>query len=213
MRFLPGLLALCALGLCSSGAFATPTPVSRGAAATAPRAIDDAAHEHDVAQLSIRVDGDLLALRLRLPLKAALGRETPPRTPRQRQAARQMAAILHDPQSLFVPTAAARCTAGAVTLRSEAIDPHLLAAPRAEAAGDPTPAGSPKRSTSQATPPAHADLHADIDFRCAAPQALSGLQVRLFDAFPALRQVDAAIVTPRGDSGARLSPNRTSLTW
>jgi len=35
----------------------------------------------------------------------------------------------------------------------------------------------------------------------------------MFDAFPALGRIDVDIVTPRGQSGARLSPNRTNLTW
>ena len=60
---------------------------------------------------------------------------------------------------------------------------------------------------------AHPDLEAQVTFRCAKPQALTGLQVRVFEAFPSLREVGVAIATPRGDSGVRLSPSRTSLTW
>jgi len=202
MKLPTGLLALCGLAL--SGDLPAQQP-----------------HEHGVVRLGILVEGDRLDLRLQSPLETVAGFETAPRTEKQRQAIRRMAAILRDPQSLFVPTAAAGCIAGAVTLRADAIAPELLAAPALPAAGDsvavsgaPGTSGAAKGSSGRrTTAPAHADLEAGFAFRCAKPQALTGLQVKLFDAFPPLRQVDVAIVTPRGDSGARLSPSRASLTW
>jgi len=202
MKLPAGLLALCGLAL--SGDLPAQHP-----------------HEHGVLRLGILVEGDRLDLRLQSPLESMAGFETAPRTEKQRQAVRRMAAILRDPQSLFVPTAAAGCVAGAVTLRADTIAPELLAAPALSAAGEPVPvsggpagSGAGKGSSSRrTTAPAHADLEAGFVFRCAKPPALTGLQVKLFDAFPSLRQVQVAIVTPRGDSGARLSPSRTSLTW
>ena len=128
-----------------------------------------------------------------------------------------MAAALRAPHALFVPSPAAGCTAGEVTLRSDTIRPDLLgaAAPGAQTmqATSVPVSGPPADVRRKAAAPAHADLEANFPFRCDKPQSLTGLQVLLFAAFPSLRQVDVAIVTPRGDSGARLSPNRTSLTW
>jgi hypothetical protein len=227
MRVPAGVLALC--GLCLVGVPPAQPAQAQGqglgadhkppvAAAADPLAASavllDGPHEHGVARLAILVDGDRLDLRLRVPLQTILGVETAPRTEKQRQAVRDMAAKLRDPYSLFLPTAAAGCTAGDVTLRSDALAAELLSAstPPAAAAAI-SGSGAPAAATRKPTAPAHAELEASTAFRCAKPQALTGLQVRMFDVFPALRQIDAAIVTPRGDSGARLSPNRASLTW
>jgi hypothetical protein len=191
MKLPAGLIALC--GLAFSGALPAQAP-----------------HEHGVASLDVRVEGDRLDLRLRAPLESMAGLERPPRTDKQRQAVRTMAATLHDPHALFTPTAAAGCIAGDVVLQSDALAPELLS--RTPAA-DTVPASGSASAASKPAPPAHPDLEAQLTFRCAKPQALTGLQVRLFDAFPALREIGVAIATPRGDSGVRLSPSRTSLTW
>lgn len=190
MKLPAGLIALGGLALC--GVLPAQVP-----------------HEHGVASLDVRVDGELLELRLRAPLDSLAGMEKSPLSGKERQAVRDMATTLHAADTLFVPTAAAGCSASPVTLRSEVLAPALLAAPDAAAAAD-SKSGPPARKPA---PPAHADLEAQVSFRCARPQALNGLQVRLFDAFPALREIGVAIATPRGDSGVRLSPSRTSLTW
>jgi len=190
-------------------------PAAAAADPAAERAVLlDGPHEHGVARLAILVKGDRLDLRLRVPLQTVLGVETAPRTEKQRQAVRNMAATLRDSYALFLPTAAAGCTAGDVTLSSDALAAELLSA-SAPPAGAAAMSGSVPgpAATLKPTAPAHAELEASTAFRCAKPQALTGLQVRMFDVFPALRLIDAAIVTPRGDSGARLSPNRASLTW
>ncbi len=204
MKLPAGLVALGGLGLC--GVLPAQVPPAQGP------------HEHGVASLDVRVGGDLLELRLRAPLESLAGLERAPRTEKQRQAVRSMAATLHGPDALFVPTAAAGCSAGPVTLRSDVLVPALLVAPGASppAAGAPAtgPAATGRvQEARKQAPPAHADLEAQVSFRCTRPQALNGLQVRLFDVFPALREIRAAIATPRGDSGVRLSPGRTSLTW
>jgi Protein of unknown function (DUF2796) len=191
MKLPAGLIALC--GLAFPGALPAQAP-----------------HEHGVASLDVRVEGDRLDLRLRAPLESMAGLEKPPRTERQRLAVRKMAATLHDPQALFTPTAAAGCTAGEVVLRSDSLVPELLS--RSPAADTVAASGTASAARKPASA-AHPDLEAQVTFRCAKPQALTGLQVRLFEAFPALREIGAAIATPRGDSGVRLSPSRTSLTW
>lgn len=63
----------------------------------------------------------------------------------------------------------------------------------------------------------HADDHAELEvtwnFRCALPQALAGLDVRLFQVFPGLRRIDAAMAGPKGQLSARLSPAFPRLKW
>jgi len=203
MKLLAGLLALAACAAWGLAVGQPPAPV---------KAQGPEMHQHDLARLRISLEGNLLSLWLLAPLDGLVGFETAPRTARQRQAVKDLAARLHQPQTIFVSPAAAQCVPAHVALASEVIEPSLLAA---QAPAEAPPATEPSRRRTGANTPSrgHADLDATISFRCGKPQSLSGLQVRMFDAFPALGRIDVDIVTPRGQSGARLSPNRTNLTW
>jgi hypothetical protein len=150
-----------------------------------------------------------MELRLRAPLESLVGFETAPRTRNQRQAVKNLALRLHQPHWLFIPSAAARCSQTRVALASPAIEPALLS----DAQEIPPAAAAAVVPAARRAAATHSDLDAAITFTCLAPQSLTGLQVKLFEAFPALLQIDVDIVTPRGQSGARLSPNRASLTW
>ena len=192
-------------GLCwlmlSAGALSGANQV---AASGAPDATSEADfHRHGVARLQVGIAGKLMDLRLRAPLQSLIGFETAPRTKKQRLAVAEMATQLHQAQALFVPSAEADCVVMHVVLASDALPPDLL---RAQGAVAPA-------ARKEAARTRHADLDAMISFECGKPQSLTGLQVRMFDAFPALQRIDVEIVTPRGQSGARLSTNRASLTW
>ena len=202
-----------AVGVAALGMAAFPGPAVAQAKA-------QASHEHGVARLRVAVEGELLELRLEAPLHSLLGFESAPRTARQRQAVRDMAAQLRQPQLLFVPSVEAACSPTAVELESPALDPGLLApvgSPAASAAAGATAGAGAGRAAPAANPgprgQEHAELAAVVAFRCAKPQSLTGLQVKLFAAFAGLAQVDAEIATTKGESGARLSPNRTGLSW
>lgn len=177
-------------------------------------------HEHGAATLSIAVDGDRLTLRFESPLDNLVGFEAAPRNDRQRAAVRRMAERFHRPATLFEPTAAAGCTAASVKLGSDVIPADLLSGPVDRPTGGPTgaPAEAPKAAASAAPATSrggkgHADLDADIVFVCARPRELAGLRVRLFDAFPSVRRIDAAVATGKGQSGARLSAKQSTLSW
>ncbi len=173
--------------------------------APATDAVAQRTHEHGAARLDVSVDAQTLTIRLESPLDNLVGFESAPKSEQQRTTVRRMAERFHRPQDLFQPTAAAACTPGSVSLASLAIPAALLAAPGAPVpAADPLPAVAGK---------GHADLEVDITFRCARPQALDGLEVRLFDAFPLLRRIDAGVVTAKGQSGTRLSRGRSALSW
>ncbi len=216
MNFPAGLTVLCCLLFPDAASSASTTSASTTPASTLPAfatvATPDAPHEHGVAHLRIAVTGDALELRLRTPLHTLLGFESAPRNLKQRQAVQRMAAQLRQPEMLFVPTQQAQCTSAGVVLTSEAIAASHLA-PDAAATPSAATAGPATTTARQATASPHADLDALITYRCGNPRLLIGLQVRMFETFPALRQIEVEIATPRGNSGARLSPNRTGLTW
>lgn len=190
-------------------------------------------HVHGVAALEIALDGATMQINLNSPLDNLLGFERAPRNEKERETVRTMTSKLHQADNLFIFTPAAQCRLGAVRLESPLLPSELLM-PRSSSGSDKSKGAKydkddrssassplPRGSTSSASMPSatapvgehHAELEATWNFRCAAPQALQDIDVRLFDAFPGLRRLDAMIVGPKGQSGAKLSPASTRLKW
>ncbi len=162
------------------------------------------AHQHGVARLEVAVDGNGLTVTLDTPLDNLLGFERGPRTDAERKAVQAMAQRLRNAATLVVPAAAASCQLQGVDLASDVIAPALLAvAPAAAAAPPAAPAGG-----------GHADLEAVFRFQCAQPPALKSLDVAgLFQAYPRLKQLDAALAAPGVQRGAKLRPRQATLAW
>lgn len=148
------------------------------------------AHVHGEADLIIAVDGNQLQLELTSPLDSLLGFEHASRTEKQRKAAQALRERFARPETLFAPSAAARCTAAPAQLKAPVLD---------AAAGNKADG--------------HAELEASIVFRCEAPDALKEVDVRLFDAFAPLHRVKAQVAGPRGQRGATLTPKRRVVSW
>lgn len=148
------------------------------------------AHVHGAARLEVAIDGNTLAITLESPLDSLLGFEHAPRTDQERMAVRAMAEHLNRAARLFAPTPAAGCAPVSVKLESPVLAP----------AGKPAADG-------------HADVDGDYVFRCERPEGLRNLEVKLFDAFPGLRQVDVQVAGPRGQAAARLSPKARRIAW
>jgi Protein of unknown function (DUF2796) len=146
------------------------------------------AHVHGIAVLQIAVDGSTVSLSLESPLENLLGFEHAPRNDAEQVAVRALRERLNKPETLFVPTPAARCAATSVKLASPVFE------------------AQPMNSV-------HADLDAEFTFTCERPEALRDLEVRLFDGFPATRHIDVQVVAPRGQSAARLDAGRRRISW
>jgi hypothetical protein len=165
---------------------------------------------HGAAELRIVVDGPQLQLALETPLINVLGFEHAPRNDKQRAAVRAMAAKLRRPQELFIPTPAARCTAGDVSLQSAVLAPELLGEKKGtDSAASTQRAAAPQKEQASE----HADLDASFSWRCEAPAQLKGIDVGLMKAFPGLRKLDVQVVGPHGQSATQVTPARRSVTW
>ncbi|MDE2367230.1 MAG: DUF2796 domain-containing protein, partial [Betaproteobacteria bacterium] len=177
-------------------------------------------HVHGQAILEIAIDEAMVQVNLNSPLDNLLGFEHAPRNERERKIARTMATKLHQADNLFIFTPAARCRLESARLESPMLSPDLLMPVSGNSVGKSgggtsgiSKAPSPAPSAPVAASDDHAELDATWNFRCVQPQALQGLDVRLFQAFPGLRRIDAAIAGPKGQSSARLSPTSTRLKW
>lgn len=149
------------------------------------------AHQHGVARVEVAVDGTKLEIHFESPLDNLLGFERAPRNDKERQAVRALQQRFADAATLFVPNAEAGCS-----LRGSELDAALL-----------KPGGSVK-------PGEHDDLDATMRFECTRAAALRSLNLQpLFKAFGGLRRIDAAVVSPRGQRGATLTPQQPLLSW
>lgn len=163
------------------------------------------AHVHGLATLEVVIDGATVQISLDSPLDNLLGFERVPRNEKERQSVKAMALKLHQADSLFVFTPAAQCRLESTGLESAVLAPGLLA----PAANSGKSSDIPKADSSDV----HAELAATWHFQCAVPQALRGVDVRLFQQFSGLKRIDAAVVGPKGQSSAKLSPKSARLKW
>jgi hypothetical protein len=155
-------------------------------------ALADEAHVHGAAKLQIAVEGERLEVILVSPLENLMGFEHAPRNDKERKAVKSMSDAFSKPDALLKPTAAAKCSA----------EPAKITSPV-------TGHGSEKLSENDA----HAELEAVIVYQCANPAALNGMEVRLFQAFPQLKQVRADVVSDRGQRSANLTAQQRNLSW
>lgn len=147
------------------------------------------AHQHGVATLEVAVDGATLSIHLASPLDNVVGFEHAPRTDAQRAAARQALATLKQGERLFSPTQAAGCKLAQARLEAPVLE------------GAKTAAGT------------HGDLEADYRFECAQPGQLKGVDVRLFSLFPGMKQIDAAVVSAKGQQAFKLTRKLHYINW
>ena len=190
-------------------------------------------HEDGAARLNVTVEGAVVSIDLESPLANALPFEHAPSTPEQIQAVQGMAATLHRAENIFIFPAAAQCRLKEVTLESEALPANLLAANAARQPAKPAhqdhaaqqpPAEKPEHPdhdghaahaehNDHAAGAEHADLDASFVFECANPKALTGMDVDLFSAWPALHELRVQLVSPTGQHAAELNHKAHSLTW
>lgn len=143
-------------------------------------------HVHGEGKLDVSIERDSITLTLELPLDAVVGFERAPKTDQEKAALTTAEKALRDP-ALFLPTAAARCTAQAPQVTMPAFDGKQ---------GD-----------------GHGDIDATYGFRCAAPAELKSVGTTLFKSFKRLYRVEARRVGPTGQGAARLTPKNPVLSW
>ena len=157
------------------------------------------AHEHGAATLHVVVEGDRLHLSFASPLDNLVGFERAPRNDKEKAAVKSAVERLRAPERLFVPTSEARCTRTSVDLDSPVIDPALLAK---------TGKAAPSKSGG-----GHASIEAEIAFRCEQPKALSGIEVKAFEAFRGLKRIDVQVAAANKQAGAKLTPKNARISW
>jgi hypothetical protein len=170
---------------------------------------EHAAHVHGEAHLDVALEGETLSLQLESPLDNLLGFEHAPRNPAEEDQVKRMAATLRAADRLFATAPAAGCKLEKVTLESSALTAELLGETEAEDEHDAHAHAHEDEEGEEG----HADLDAFWQFRCARPEALPSVEIRLFQHFPGLHALEVQAVTRKGQRGVTLTPKNRTLTW
>ena len=161
-------------------------------------------HVHGVAALDVALDGHSLQLSIDSPLDNFVGFEHAPANDKETRAIRAMAQRFSKAQELFAPSPAAGCVVKSVQLGSPVIDAKLLAAPGVA----PLPPGASHEE------PGHADLDAQIEFRCERPGELRSLEAKILGGvFPRLHGINVQAVTPQRQFGAKLTADSRTIVF
>jgi hypothetical protein len=170
------------------------------------------AHVHGLAVLEIAIDSETVQVNLITPLHNLVGFEHAPGNEKQRQAVKSMASKLRQAGNLFILAPAAQCRSTAVQLESSVLSPDLLMAVPSVGKRADTNAGGPGNASKTEREGPHGELEVTWQFQCSNPQALQGMDVKLFEAFPGLQRLDVRITSPKGQASARLSPLSTRIS-
>ena len=140
------------------------------------------AHQHGTAELEVVLEGDTLGVSLQVPLDSLLGFERAPRTERERAQAKAVLERMRGVGQLLEPDAAAACVPAAPAVTADVLTGQ------ARVAGE------------------HAELQAQVSYRCARPAQLKRIRVGLFEVFPRIQRINARWATPAGQGKAVLRP-------
>ena len=155
------------------------------------------AHVHGVGALNLAREGADLYLELSTPAANLVGFEHAPGNAQQQAQLQQVRAWLSEPARLIVLPEDARC--------------HLAAAEvEMPSAGN---VGAPSAHLDPDDTATHADIHAEYRFVCDRPSALDGLDVLLFELFPALHRLQVQYIVPGGQAAAVLTPREHRLNF
>lgn len=147
------------------------------------------AHVHGIATLQVAVDEKTMTLNFSSPLDSLLGFEHIARNSKEKSAVKNMAGSLNKAEQFFIPTADAQCV-----LQSVKLDSIVLDSKRHEEGG-------------------HADLDGEFVFACKQTSKLHDIEVKLFDAFPHLRQLKVEVATLKKQAAATLTAEHRRVSW
>ena len=179
------------------------------------------AHEHGVSAAKLAVDGDTVEIELRSPGADIVGFEHKPATEADKAAVKKAAVILAKGAGLFVPAPAAGCR----LINSDIAAPSTESEDKGHKHGTYHEQGEEKhghgnehQNKNHAEPEKHEqDGHSEFSaiyrFRCTAIDKLTYFDVRMFDYFPAAREMEVQAITPKGQILRALKPGSARLVF
>lgn len=173
------------------------------------------AHEHGVSKLKVAIDGPFLEIRLESPGMDIVGFEHAPSTDEDKQAIAKAEEILTAGASLFALSANARCT----LLDADVDHPSLSSKPDRHDHGDKHDHqdkdehqdGHHDEKRTDGEDDQHSAFEAHYRFRCEDIGKLKRIDVKLFEKFPAAKEIEVEAITPAGQVAKELTPSSSRL--
>lgn len=181
------------------------------------------AHVHGMAALNVAVEREAVHLELHSPAANIVGFEHAPASTAEHEAVKRAVERLEAGEALFKFTSRAGCR-----LEDARVDTPLKTAGDHHDGDQDHPGDATHdhrhhdhdghhteedRHHEASGGDAHTDIMAVYHFRCESPARLAGLEVTLFDAFPATQRIRVQYITPEGQGAAELTTATPSLQF
>jgi hypothetical protein len=160
--------------------------------AFAPAAMGQS-HVHGAGVLNVAVEASTVFIELTAPGSDIVGFEHHPRSDTDRKAVSGAVKKLEDGERLFTFPTGAGCR-----LEEVKVESGLM-----ESAGH----------SETKSPGGHAEFQAHYRFRCAAPESLTFIDLEYFSMFSRAEELEARIITSKGQSAMELTANASRLTF
>ncbi|MDJ0683682.1 MAG: DUF2796 domain-containing protein [Alphaproteobacteria bacterium] len=193
--------------------------MAAGAAGASDR--EHGAHVHGVATLNVAVEGDTVEMALTAPGADIVGFEYTPKTAEEKAAVKDAATFLEDASGLFAFPPEAGCQMQEARVDSALLGPdhdhdHKHEDHDHDAHGEKAD-GHAEHSHDDHDHHAHGDEpHAEFQalyrFQCTDPDRLDFIDVKLFERFPTIEELDVQAISNSGQSARELTPSSARLT-
>jgi hypothetical protein len=162
------------------------------------------AHTHGQLTIDVAIDAQTLTVSMEAPLDNFLGFERAPRTDAERKSVSALVNRLNAADKLFIPNPQAECRLSSVTLESDTLGLKP---------GEPAAKGGDVAAKATEVHDEHADIDVSIVFTCAKAPLARQLDVRMFEAFPRLRTINAQVASAQGQFKRKLTKAAPALRW
>lgn len=159
------------------------------------------AHEHGVSNLNIVIEDNLIELNLEGALSNFISFEYAPKNDEEINEVLSLSHKLQKSENLFFFSEKAQCSIQSIAAGSDVIDEKYLDINRTDLL------------IAHNHDETHGNLFLKLVWNCSKPTELSGLDVRLFEAFPNMEHIEVQMLTPNGQKSAELSEKMTKVKW
>ncbi len=176
----------------------------------------ESAHEHGVGELNVALEAGELIIELEAPGSDIVGFEHAPTTDHDKQTVHNAVLKLKKGLAVFQPAASAACRLDDVDVHSELM---------AHSAGQTDEQDHQDHSQKdhgehgkqdlghEQDKNVHAEFRVFYRYICSSPAKLTHLDLGYFKMFPGARELDARIITSRGQSAQELTPDSPRLKF
>ena len=171
-----------------------------------------ASHEHGVGNLDVALEGAALHIGLDSPAVNIVGFEHAPKTAEEREILQRAVARLEDGAVLFTMPKAAGCRLVDAEVQTPLID-HEESTAHADEHEDSHHDHHHAHDEGHENEKVHADVTATWRFTCAHPEALNGVNVKLFETFPLTQRLQVQFITVNRQGGAELNTSNSVLSF